>query len=180
MNNVEEVWRPVAGYNGRYEVSDLGNVKSMDYNHTGQTRVLSECDDGSGYRLVCLCKDGRQKSCKVHRLVAEAFIPNPGNLPQVNHKNEDKTDNRAENLEWCSQSYNINYGTANERAGKAKVNHPGLSRTVFQFDLQGHLVREWPSLHEVRRQTGWNCANISACCLGKCKTAYHHFWKYEI
>lgn len=126
-----------------------------------------------GYHYVSLYKDGRQKSSTVHRLVAKAFVPNPMDLPMVNHKNEDKTDNRADNLEFCTQSYNNNYGTRNERAAKAN------SKPVLQYDKSGNLVKEWPSVSEVERQTGWFNTCISACCLGKRKSAYGFVWRYS-
>lgn len=118
-----EIWKPVRGYEGLYEVSNRGNVRSIG--HYGRTsrgnglhyfegRVLSIGKSGGGYSQVQLCKNGRK--CKfVHRLVAEAFISNPDNLPQVNHINENINDNRVENLEWCTALYNANYGTRNER-----------------------------------------------------------------
>ena len=113
---IGEVWRPVRGYEGLYEVSNYGRVKSLKRN-TAHERIMKPIKDSYGYLIVCLNKNGKQTNKKIHRLVAEAFIPNPNNLPQVNHKNEIKTDNRVENLEWCDNKYNTRYGTRGERIG---------------------------------------------------------------
>ena len=170
---MEEIWKDVPGYEGRYEVSNFGNVRSMCYNHTGQTNVLKPRKNRTGYLQVNLYKDGQKKTFKVHRLVAKAFVPNPLNLPQINHINECKLNNRADNLEWCDCRYNQNYGTRNDRIAKAQ------SRPVIQFDKSGDIVKEWPSLMEVERQTGWYSGHISRCCHGKLKTAYNHIWRYS-
>lgn len=126
------------------------------------------CDNGHGYLQVI--RNGKRYS--VHRLVAECFIPNPNNYPQVNHIDEDKSNNRVENLEWCDRKYNCNYGTRNERSAKAR------SKLVNQYSLDGKLVKVWPSVIDVERSLGYGQGNISACCLGKFKTAYKYIWKY--
>lgn len=120
---MKEIWKPVVGYEGLYEVSNLGRVKSLDRivtvrrkdgtsfqrPHKGQMIRIQKCSNG--YRHVPLCKDGRSLIARVHRVVAEAFIDNPEGLPEVNHIDEDKTNNRADNLEWCTHQYNNSYGT---------------------------------------------------------------------
>lgn len=117
-----EEWKPVVGYEGLYEVSSLGRVRSLDryvknnYSYwLRKGKVLSPEKNKDGYLLVSLCCNGKRYLRTVHRLVAEAFIPNPDNLPEVNHINEDKSNNRVENLEWCTRKYNINFGTARIR-----------------------------------------------------------------
>lgn len=115
MASLENVrWRPVNGYEGLYEISDFGNVKSIR-----KKKILHSHIDRYGYKRVILCKKNGQKNFLVHRLVATAFIENKNSLPQVNHKNENKKDNRASNLEWCSAEYNSNYGTRNKRISRA-------------------------------------------------------------
>lgn len=173
---MEEVWKDVEGYEGLYEVSDLGRVRSWidnNKNRRAEPKILNPANDRGGYLLVALHKDGRQKTFLVHRLVAQAFIPNPLNLPQVNHISEDKTDCRAVSLEFCTARYNNNYGTRNERAAKS------LSKPVLQYDLSGNLVKEWPSTMEVERQTKYSRGFISNCCLGKHQSAYGFVWRYS-
>ena len=118
-NYIGEIWKPVIGYYGLYEVSNFGRVKSINYNKTGKERLMKQVVNKQGYYQVTLHKNGSMAAKKVHRLVAEAFIPNPNNLPCVNHKNEDKTDNRVENLEWCSIEYNNRYGMRGKKISEA-------------------------------------------------------------
>lgn len=172
---MNEIFVDIVEYGGLYQVSTLGRVKRL---WRSKERILKVVKDRYGYFTVQLCKNGVRKWHKVHRLVAEAFIPNPTNLPQVNHKNEIKTDNKAENLEWCDQAYNNSYGSRNQRSIEAHINGK-KSKTVLQFDKQGNLIAEYPSTCEVERQLGFFQTNISQCCLGKYKTAYGYIWRYK-
>ena len=173
-----EHWKDIIGYEGLYQVSDLGRVKSLNYLHTGKERVLRAGKDKDGYLLVTLCNSGKKNYYSVHRLVAEAFIPNPDNLPQVNHRDENPLNNAVSNLEWCSVGYNINFGTRNERVAKALTNHPMKSKPVYQYTKDGSLVHLYPSAMETARQTGYAQGNISACCRGEYKQAYGYIWSY--
>ena len=162
---MSEVWRDIEGYEGLYQVSDQGRVKSFKWN---KERFLKPSMDKDGYLLVTLCAGGKPKTLKVHRLVCEAFHENPDNKPQVNHINEDKTDNRACNLEWCTCKQNVNHGSRNER----------VSKPVGQYSLDGKLIKLWPSTMEAERQAGFNHGNISQVANGKYKQAYGCIWKY--
>lgn len=171
-----EIWKTVI-YNGvvyeNYQVSNLGRVKSLNYNKTGKERLMKGLKDKDGYLNVCLCKNGKIKRAKIHRLVAQTFLPNPLNLPQVNHKNEMKNDNRVENLEWCDSKYNCNYGTSANRIGEK------LSKPILQFTLDGEFIREWKSCYEVQRKLGYRQSYTNACCREKYKQAYGFIWKYK-
>ena len=170
-----ETWKEIAGYEGLYEVSDLGRVKSLKY---GKEKILKPGKDTRGYLNVILFKDGKSKNSKVHRLVAEAFIPNPNNLDTVNHKDEVKTNNTVTNLEWMSIKDNNNYGTRNKRVAESHINHPSLSKQVQMFDKStGELLATFHSTHEAERVTGINQSNISKCCLGKLKSAGGYVWR---
>ena len=178
MEVENEIWRNISE-NPNYQVSNMGMVKSLNYNRTGKEKVLKLCKNSDGYLSVNLCKDGKAKNIKVHRLVAEAFIENPLNLPQVNHINECKTDNRVENLEWCDNRYNINFGTRIERVtksiSKANTNNPKLSKKVLCVETG--LI--YQSTRDIERQFGFNHSHICACCNGKHKSAYKFQWKWE-
>ena len=193
MTNIE-VWKTAVYdgeiYEGLYKVSNWGRILSLNYNKTGKPKLRTPVEDKDGYFTVQLSKNGKRKTCKVHRLVAETFLENPDNLPEVNHKDEDKTNNfvflnedcsinkEKSNLEWKTHRDNINHGTHNERMRKALTNGK-LSKRVLQLSLTGELIREWPSTMEIQRQLGYNNANISACCLGKLKTTYGFRWEYK-
>ena len=156
-----EHWKAIDGYEGLYEVSDMGRVKSLNYNHTGTEKILKPGKNNWGYHQVNLCKDGKKKALKVHRLVAKAFIPNPQGFETVNHKDEVKTNNTVSNLEWMSQKDNNNYGTRNKRMAEAH------SKQVQMFDKStDELLDTFHSITEAWRATGIAYQSISACCLG--------------
>ena len=168
-----EHWKAIAGYEGIYEVSDMGRVKSLNYNRTRNEKILKPRKTNNGYLRVSLCKDGHTKQTLVHRLVAKAFIPNPNNLKTVNHKDEVKTNNTVGNLEWISQKDNLNYGTHNKRVGEA------LSKKVQMFDKStGELLATFPSTCEAERVTGINHGNISKCCKGNRWSVGGYIWRY--
>ena len=167
---MEEIWCPIKGYEGFYGVSDKGRVRSLK---SGKERILKPGSDKDGYLQVGLYKNGEKKMCKVHRLVAQTFIPNPDNLPQVNHKDEDKENNSVHNLEWCSSKYNANFGT---RTKKISIK---ISKPVLQYTKSGEFVREWKSTRAVERNLGYFHSYISNCCNGIHKSAYGYIWKFK-
>lgn len=170
---MNEIWKPIPGFDN-YEVSNLGRVKSLfDGRHKiFREKILKPTPDRKGYLFVFLCKEGKKKRFRVHRLVASAFLENPKNLEQVNHKDECKTNNRVENLEWCDARYNTNYGTRIERVAKAK------SKKVLQFTKNGEFVREWQSMNECGRR-GFHQGNVWSCCRGEQKSHKGFIWKYS-
>lgn len=182
----EEIWRDIKGYEGFYQVSNIGRVKSLDrtiidkigHKRHLKERILKQGLDHNGYLLVKLFNSsgGKNKTAKVHRLVCEAFHENPENKPCVNHIDEDKTNNTAGNLEWCTYKENNNYGTRNERLGKGVAK--ALSRPIGQYTTDGVLVKVWQSINEVERQLGFCKSHISEVAQGKFKTAYGYVWKF--
>lgn len=175
-----ERWKPIKGYEGLYEISDFGRVRSLDryancksYKHRFvKGRLLKLSSDGR-YATVCLSKQDSKKTLLVHRLVAQAFIPNPHNLPEVNHKSECKHFNHYSCLEWCDRIYNCNYGNAIEN----KVKNNPLVKEIDQLSLNGNFIKRWPSQAEIQRQLGFRQNDISACCCGRQKTAFGYIWK---
>lgn len=174
-----EVWKDIQGYEGLYQISNFGNVKSLERykkNNGGSKTLIAETilkqsKNNRGYCRIYLCKDSNKKAFSVHRLVADAFVPNPNNLTEVNHKDENKENNCFDNLEWCDCNYNINYGTHNKKISLTK------SCTVQAFDKKGCLVMEFHSMSEAGRRTGIPQQNISRCINRKCETAGGYVWK---
>ena len=161
-----EVWKDIEGYEGLYQVSNLGNVKSFPRHgtRTNQVFFLSQSKDSKGYMRVWLSNGKVQKNFKVHRLVASAFVENPNNLPQVNHKDENKQNNSLLNLEWCNRKYNCNYGTRLDRQRKR----------VFCKELN----EEFADAREAQRKIGVLKSSIQKCCRGAQKTAGKMHWQY--
>lgn len=168
----KEYWKPVVGYEGHYQVSNWGRVKSIKF---GKGRILKPTTNLYGYLFVKLCKDGKVKPFTVHRLVAEAFLPNPDNLPQVNHKDENKQNNIVSNLEWCSAQYNNTYGTRIERVAE-KTTNGKCSKPVLQYTLEGNFIKEWKSVAECRRN---GFRHVDDVCRGERKSCSGYIWKYK-
>ena len=175
-----ETWKNIKGYEGLYQVSNMGRVKSLErkVRHwrggelTIKERILKPGMDRGGYLLVTLCAGGKQKTLKVHRLVCQAFHKNHENKPCVNHIDEDKTNNAASNLEWCTYEENNNHGTHNERMAKT------LNKPVGQYTLDGELIKVWVSAREAQKQAGFSYNHISNVATGKHKTHKGFVWKY--
>lgn len=166
-----EVWKDIEGYNW-YQVSDLGRVRSKPNSQHRKEIILSQIPQANGYLRVRLFKDGKGKLIQVSHLVADAFVLNPNNLPQVNHIDENVKNNRADNLEWCNAQYNCNFGTRNRRIADA------LSKEVQQFSKDGVLIKVFKSMSEAERETGVNHSYIARCCKGKCLSANGFVWRY--
>ena len=159
-----EIWKDIQNYEGSYQVSNYGRVKSLSrVDSRGNKRnekILKGRKNRQGYYDVALCKNGKRKYCRINRLVAEAFIPNPNNYPITNHKDENPSNNHVDNLEWCTYKYNNNYGTCIKRRSKSK------SKKVVCINT-GEIFN---SIKEAANITGANASNITQCCKGKCKS----------
>ena len=176
---INEIWKPIKGYEELYEVSNYGRIRSFDRwcshrrgKQLKKGKILKLHKDTSGYLCVKLCKNTNQYQFKVHRLVAQTFIPNPNNLPQVNHKDECKTNNIVSNLEWCDIKYNVNYCSRN------KIVAEKLSKIVLQYDLEGNFIKEYKSVIEASKMN-FNKSHIAACCRGERKTHKGFIWRYK-
>jgi len=189
---MEEQWKDIFGYEGLYQVSNLGRVRSLPRNGTvNDIKILKPKKENNGYLRIGLCKNGEQKLYSIHRLVASAFIPNDDLFKtDINHKDENKENNNVENLEWCDAYYNNNYGNRITKAniknrqngcfdkfGKWVINN--LSKSVLQYDLNGNFIQTWKSLMDIHRTLGFSYSHISQCCNGKRKTANGFIWKYK-
>ena len=178
---MREEWRTAVYdgevYEGLYKVSNFGRILSLNYRNTGKAELMTPSTNTKGYLKIGLSKNGETKQCLVHRLVAFTFLENPENLPEVNHKDENKTNNRVDNIEWKSHKDNINHGTRNERVSKAEINDPNKSKRVIQLSLTGDFIREWPSTSECGRN-GFNKGHVAACCRREEKTHKGFLWIY--
>jgi len=176
----KEEWKDIKDYEGLYQVSNLGRIKSLGrYKNNWskkqwvEERILKQRLANTGYYMVVLSKNGKVKGFLVHRLVAETFIPNPENKPQVNHKDENKLNNHIENLEFCTRKYNCNYGTKMERQ-KEK-----LGKSVIQYDRNMTCINIYSSITKASQTTKINLGNIAKCCKNERKTAGGYIWKYN-
>lgn len=185
------VHKQVVGYEGLYEVDQFGRVYGIDrtktvvdneriYEKPIAGRQMKQSIHTKGYKTVSLTKNGSTKTVFVHRIVAEAFLPNPNNLPMVNHKDEDKTNNFIDNLEWCTASYNRTYGKAVERqAKKIRGRESEKKIAVIQKDMNGEFLNWFDSLTKASENVNGSTSSISAVCKGKRKMAYGYLWEYD-
>lgn len=164
LNN--EVWKDVPEYEGLYKVSSLGRIKNK------KDLIMSPELYHRGYYRVQLYSKGKRKHARINRLVAQAFIPNPNNYPMVNHKDENKLNNRVGNLEWCTAKYNCNYGDFIKKSMQS-------AKPLYQLDINGNIIKEFNSAHQVQKVLGYDRRAIMGCCNGNCKSAYGYKWKYK-
>lgn len=180
-----EIWKDVEGFIGLYKISSKGRLKSLGNGKStnmsnGQERIIKPSRKNNGYLEIKMFKDGQRHYKHLHRLVAEHFIMNDQNKPQVNHKDGDKTNNKSSNLEWVTPSENqihaIKLGLTNHKSGSDNA----LSKPIAQYSLDGQLIRTWESINQVKRELGYNSVGIIGCCKKKRKhkTAYKFKWAY--
>ena len=184
---MQEIWKDIEGFEGLYQVSNYGRVKSLDrvseyYSKAGyyskravKGRILSIASNPAGYRQVILCKQGEHTQVMIHRLVAKTFLPNPDLLPEVNHKDENKSNNHVDNLEWCTPKYNANYGTRNDRCKKVIE-----LKAVNQFSKDGTFIQRFESITAAHKALGIDMSQISGVCKHKKEyvTAGGFKWEY--
>jgi hypothetical protein len=168
---MQEIWKDIKGYEGLYQVSNLGRIKSNTRYGT-KGGVLKLRLDKDGYFQTALYKNNKVKYYRTHRLVAEAFIPNPNNYPIINHKDENRSNNLTNNLEWCTYKYNSNYGNVNVKIANSKY------KPVYQYSLDDRFIHYYSSLKEMEKITGFGYSNISSCCNGRLFKSHGYKWSY--
>lgn len=166
-----EIWKTIMGCEGKYQISNLGRVKSLCRK---KGAILKTRINEFGYEIVGISRHGKRKNIRVHRLVAEAFIFNPNGFPCVNHKDENKSNNNVENLEWCTYQYNNTYGN------RIKKQLAVTGKPVVQKSIGGRFIAVYPSMAQAQKNTGVDFRNISKCCVGRHKTAGGYVWEYAI
>lgn len=157
----KEIWKPVVGYEGLYMVSNFGRVYSCKYK---KLMKLHDNGSGKGYKYIWGCRNGVKEKLYVHIMVAQAFIDNPNNLPEVNHKDENPHNNFVDNLEWCTHRYNSAYSN---------------NVKVLMYTLDWVFEREWNSLKEIEDELGIPYQNVSANCRGKYESTHGHIFRYK-
>lgn len=172
---MENEFVDIKGYEGLYKINRVGEILSLNYKGFGYSKILKNKPNAGGkYYAITLRKNGEEKTYMVHRLVAETFIPNPDNLPQINHKDENGLNNSVDNIEWCDRSYNMKYGTRAQRQSE-KIKKP-----VIQYTLDGEFIKEWDGACDAEEfYNRREAQNICRCCRGCIKSAYGYKWKYK-
>lgn len=197
----KEIWKDIIGYEGLYQVSNLGRVKSLGNGKSKKEKILKQGTNSCGYYQIKLYQNGKYKTYKIHRLVAQTFLDNPNNYYSVNHRDENKQNNCIENLEWCTQEYNVNYGTRNERQSKTlkerKINvgkklskehieklklknigNQYNSKPIVQIDNNDLIIGVYDSAIQASNELGIDNSSIVKCCKGKRNSVGGFKWKY--
>lgn len=197
-----EIWKDIKGYEGIYQVSNLGRVKSLPRivicsngcKKNYKSKILKSKFEKDGYLRIGLTKFSKETKKYIHRLVAETFVPNPNNYSEVNHIDENKSNNKAINLEWCTRKYNMNYGNrikkqvahTNYKKIASKIDYKALSvlqksatqKAVYQYSKEYKFIKRWSSFSQVENELGIHHSNIVACCTGRRKSTGGYIWSY--
>lgn len=179
---MKEIWKDIKNYEGLYQVSNLGNVKRIKFinNKVQKQKEYLLKPLKNVYLQVALSKNGKVKRKNIHRLVAEAFIPNSNNYNCVNHKDENKHNNNIDNLEWCTHKYNMNYGTIKNKISQShKKENYKKRKCVIQYDRDMNFIKEYNGICVAEKETKINRSLIIRCCKNKSKTAGNYIWKYK-
>lgn len=175
----KEVWKDIKGYEGLYQVSNLGQVKSLNYNHTGKEKIRKLDISNKGYKCILLVKNGKKKKKTIHRLVAETFISNPKNKPQVNHIDGNKENNCVANLEWTTNSENEKHAYNNNLKHKLFGKNNGKSKAIIQYDLQWNFIKEYETIRQASKETNMGITTIIYILKGKTKKPKKYYFKYK-
>ena len=178
-----EQWKDIKGYEGKYQISNYGEVRSLSKWSKGKILKGGQCGNPGPYRFVCLVGSGRKdiKNHYIHRLVAQAFIENPNNFTEVNHKDGNTLNNNVDNLEWCSHKYNMTHAYQNgfiDHSFQRGAKHP-RAKAVIQKTKDGEFVKEWESVNQIQRETEYLASAIFNCCKHRQKSAYGFIWEYK-
>lgn len=176
---MEEIWKDVKEYEGLYQISNIGRIKALDKSVKNRysykfmpSKLLKPYKNKLGYCYVCLYKNKKRKRYYIHRLVAENFIDNENKLKEINHKDENPSNNCVDNLEWCDRRYNCNYGNHNKKISKSK------SKRIIQYDKDMNLIKIWTGINYASRETGYSISCIWRSCQGKTKKHRKYIWRY--
>lgn len=164
---MKETWKSIKGYEGLYEISNIGRVKGL------KNGIIRRVVKGREYDTIMLFKNGKGKLFYIHRLVAENYIKNPNKLECVNHKDENKRNNNVDNLEWCTKLYNCNYGKRNEKMSKSKSKYK-----IVQKNKEGKIIKIWQDIWDLEHNSQYKKQNVRRCCQNKYKYAYGYKWEY--
>lgn len=176
---MKEEWKDIKGYEGLYQVSNCGRIKSLNYNHTNKEKIRKKDISNKGYECILLCKNASKKKKLIHRIVAETFIPNPENKPQVNHIDGNKKNNNVKNLEWVTNGENEKHAYENNMKFKHYGKDNGMSKPILKYDLNWNFIEEYDSIKQASKENNIGVSTIVYCLKGKTKKPTKYYFKYK-